>query len=808
MNALIHEIKLALRATGAQPGFSMLVVGVLALGLACVIFMLILVGSMIMRPLPFPDAEQLMHVGLDNGDSRIGRLDRVRDIDLMPLRRRLEGIAEVSGFQDATINLSDLDRPERFDGAFVTANLFRVLKVAPMLGRDFGTDDEKPGAAPVVMLSNALWISRYGADPGVVGRQIRVNAKVATVVGVMPGDFSYPRRELIWMPGQFTEGMKSVDEYDVVVRRAPGVPTTALRAALDNWFKDAASAEPEVFRRVRIGVEPLAFLAVNTNTRGVLKVMLLSTLLVLLVACANAANLLLTRTMARQHELAIRVALGANRWRLSLHLIAQSLVLAVFASALALPLASFAAHWMDQAYRARSDGPPLWIHFELDSTIAAMTLGVGLSTAIIAGLLPALRAGGKALAGQLRDSTRTTTGGSGRASRVLMVGEVALSLTLLIAVGAMVRTVMALDRPELGIDTRGILTARIALFESAYASGAEQVRFFERIAESLRADSAAVDATAATNLPGLEGSTREIVAVGQEVAHDGALERVNYAAVDDHYLSTYGISLVDGRFFDSRDSAESTAVAIVDQNFAEKFADKGGVIGRRFTLAPGSEDQWVVTIVGTVPSLRLDSPVNPARPTLMVPLRQHPARYVSLAIRVKGDPNAFAPRLTDTIRKIDADTPAYWVRSYDQVIRESNFDFHFLAVLFGVFGLIALVLASAGLFGVIAFNVGQRTREIGVRRALGAGPGTVLRTVLSRTSWQMAIGIAVGLGLGLSLTRILENSMRGILAGPAGINLVAVLGAVGVLMLAASIAMILPARKALRIDPMVALRHE
>lgn len=809
MSALVHEFKHALRGTTAQPGFSMLVVGVLALGLACVIFMLILVGSMVMRPLPFPDAGQLQHVGIDSGNSRIGRLDPMRGADLLPLRRSLDGVAEVSGFQSATINLSDLGRPERFDGAIVTGNLFKVLQIAPRLGRDFSLADEKDGAPPVVMLSHALWTSRYGADPDVVGRQVRVNAKLATVVGVMPADFSYPRREVVWVPGRLSDGIKSGDTYDIVIRREPGIGIAAVRTALDTWFADAARNEPEIFRRSHIAVEPLEFLTVNAGTRGVLGVMLVSTLLVLLIACANAANLLLTRTLARQHELAIRVALGADRSRLAMHLIAQSLVLALIASAIAALLASVAAHWVDQAFRAAADGPPFWVHLNLDANIVLMTLGVGVVTALIAGLLPALRAGGSAMAAHLRDGTRTTGGSAGRISRALMVGEVALSLTLLIAVGALVRNVMALDRPDLGVDPKGILTARVALFETVYPTGTEQVRLFERIVERLRTDPRVVDATAATNLPGLDGWTRAIVADGQVADHDAALPTTQFASVDDQYLSTYGIQLVDGRFFDNRDKADSPPVAVVDQRFADRYGASDGVIGRRFRLDPGSTDQAIVTVVGVVTSLKLGNTVEAPAPSLLTPLRQQPARYVSLAIRTHGDPGAFAPRLVEAIRSVDADTPAYWVRTYEQVIRQATFDYRLLAGLFGTFGLLALALAGAGLFGVIAFNVGQRTREIGVRRALGASSGTVLRDVLARTGWQMGIGIAMGLGLGLALTRALNESMHDIPGDAVDGNYVlGVIAALGVLVLVASIAVVLPARRALRIDPMVALRHE
>ncbi len=803
MQAIRHELKQALRSIVGQPGFSTLVVAVLAVGLTAVIYALVAIDHMVIRPLPFPAAGQLLSVGLDDGNDRGGELDPLRTDDVLALRRQLAGVAEVSAFTSATVNLSDLDRPERYNGAFVSANLFQVLGVAPALGRDFLLADEQPGAPSVVMLSHDLWSSRYGADPAVIGRQVRANSHTATIVGVMPEDFSYPTREVIWMTRPFHEGANPDDTFALILRRNSGVSDSAVRTAVGSWFADASRAEPEHFRSLRATVQPLGLLTVNATTRSVLKVMLVAALLVLLIACANAANLLLTRTLARRQELAIRVALGASRSRLTLHLIAQSLLLSVIAAAIALALAALAAGWTDAAFRAAADGPPRWIHFTLDARIIVMTFGVVLVTALGAGLLPALRAGGGAMAGDLRDGVRSMGGGFARISRVLMIGEVTLSLTLLISVGVLAGIVSALDNADLGVDPRGILTARVGLFKSAYPNAADQVRQFEQITDRLRADPAVIGVTAATSLPGLGGGRSEVLAEG-EVVGDGALPRVNSAAVDDQFLATYGIQLQRGRFFDSRDGADTTAVAVVDDRFAEQYGKTGDVVGRRFRLDPRDENAALVTIVGVIPTLRLARPDNVTRPVILLPLRQSPARFVSLGLKLKGDPAAFAPQLMEAIREVAPDTPAYWVRTYAEAIREATFATRLLAKIFGAFGLLALALAGAGLYGVVAFNVAQRTREIGVRRALGATPASVLRDVLSRAGWQVGLGLVLGLACGLALARVLTS----VLSSPGSTNVVTVLGAVVVLMVAATVAIVVPARRALRVDPMVALRHE
>ncbi|SFN51809.1 ADOP family duplicated permease [Dokdonella immobilis] len=804
MHAIGHELKQATRGIANQPGFSLLVVGVLAAGLSAVIYMLIAIGSMILRPLPFADADRLHTIGIDDGRARSGRLDPMRDQDLVQLRRQLEGLAGIGGFGEATINLSDLDRPERFDGAIVSGNFFSLLGVAPALGRDFTLADERDGAPNVVMLSKSLWKQRYAADPDVIGRRIRVNSAAATIVGVMPEDFSYPRKERVWMVGHLVEGQETENSYTVLVRRHAGASVAAVEAGLAAWVADAARSAPARFRGIGVAMEPLAWLAVNRTTRAVLGVMLIAVILVLLVACSNAANLLLTRTLSRRQELAVRLALGASRGRLTLHLLTQSVMLTLAAVAIAIPLACAAANWTERTFRLSDDGPPHWLHFTLDANALGITLVVAALTALAAGLLPALRAGREAMTNDLRAGTRSVAGGGfARISRLLVVGEVALSCVLLIMVGTLVRGISSLDHADTGIDPGNLLTARVGLFPNRYPTGADQVQLFEELVRHLREDPAVVDATATTNLPAVSGNRREFLPDGA-VPGDESMPQLLYSAVDDRFLETYALALRDGRFFDARDTATSTPVAVVDESFAERFGDQGSVLGRRFRLDPRSAEGPLVTVVGVVARVSMNPPGAPQRPALLVPLRQQPARFVSLAIRTSGQPAAFAPRLATLIREVDADTPAYWVRSYEDAMREATFAERLLAKVFAALGVIALVLAAAGLYGVMAFNVGQRTREIGVRRALGAPGVSVLRDLLLRVGSQLGVGLGIGLALGLPFARSLSGALPTIGTSDGLVVCASLL----VLTMAAVLAVIVPARRALRIDPMVALRHE
>ncbi|HET7777723.1 MAG TPA: ADOP family duplicated permease [Rudaea sp.] len=805
LSALIYELRQALRSLAGNLGFSVLVAGVLASGLACVIFMLVMINGLILRPLPFPEPERLLHAGVTDG-SNDGRLNDVSSRDLLEVRRRLADLADVAGYQSATINLSDLDRPERFDGAMISGNLGRVLGATPLLGRDFNEGDEQPGAPAVALLSYKLWHSRYGGDPGILGRQIRVNTRPATVVGIMPAGMSYPYREVVWIPATLREDVPDPDSsYVIAMRARTGIDQAAIQTALEAWRDDAARVDPERFRGLRVGVESLSMYTINRTTRIVLGIMLAAVMLVLLVACANAANLLLLRTLARRQELAVRVALGASRTRVTLHLLVQSLMLAVIATAVALPLASMAMRYEGELLRTSPNGVADWLHFDLDWKVIGLALAAALLTALATGLLPALRASRDSVSNTLRDGSRGTTGGSFmRLSRVLVIGEVALSCALLIVVGTMIRGIMTLDHMDLGFDSSRLLSARVALFTNTYPTGAAQVRLFEKLTDSLRGDAEVVDASVATTLPMRFGGNRDILPAGTSPDGDIGLPKVRYGAADDHFASTYGLRMLRGRFFDARDLAGGGRVAVVDPTFAQRYAEGGDVVGRQFRLDPRSADGPSVTVIGVISPLKLDAPGDEAQPVMLAPLRQDPSRFVSLVVHTRGDPKAFTPRLNAIMHEVDADTPLYWVRDFKDVIAEATFGEHVVAQLFSVFGVIALILAGAGLYGITAFSVGQRTREIGVRRARGAPAGGVLRILFVRTGWQLGVGLAVGLALGIPLARVLTGTLHSIDASDIATPLLALT----ILIAAATFAIIVPARRALRVDPTEALRYE
>jgi predicted permease len=802
---LLQELRYALRSVLARPAFAGLVVLVLSLGLGCVLFALSLINGAIWPPLPFRQPENLVAAGKLRA-STDREIDPVAGADLLDWRERLAPLADVAGYQGVTVNLSDAQRPERVEGAVITANLWDLLGVQPALGRAFAPADDEPGAARTVILSDALWKSRYDADPAIVGKQIRANAQTATVVGVMPPRFDFPFKNVLWLPAQIRRdaARDEMVSFDVVARLHQGASAGAVQAALDGWLADKVAQQPDAWRGVRLDVMPLELRLIRSNTRALMNLMLGAVLFVLLIACANAANLLLAKTLARSQELAVRLALGAGRARLVVHLLSQSAVLTALACALGLLFAHYADVWLLGVLDRGGDALPYWASLDLDARMLLLAVAASAVTALLTGLLPAWRVSRSALNPVLRDGGRTgSAGGFGRISRWLVTGEVALSCVLLIGTGVLLRGVHLLGRTDFGFHTDHLLTARIALFEQAYPTADSQLQLYERLTAAVRGQADVADATVASALPAFLSEDRSVLPEGMTVGAAG-YPGVHYGATDDRFAAVYGATLSSGRWFDAGDRADGSRVAVVDTTFAERFWPGESALGKRFTLDPEAKDATPLTIVGVIAPLHLRSAADARAPDVLVSLRQFPQRYVSLAVRTLGDPDAFAPRLAAIMREVDADTPLYWLRSMDEVIRLGNSGTLVVTQIFSAFGVLALVLAGAGLYGIVAFNVGQRTREIGVRRALGAPDRRVLRSLLARNGLEVGLGLAIGLGCGIPCARLLAAEMQGASSLEPGIFVVAL----ATLAAAALLAAWLPARRALRIDPTEALRHE
>lgn len=802
-NMLWLELRNGMRQLSRRSAHSALIVAVLATGLGATLFVLVVIDALVLRPMPFPDGDRLVQIG-ESDHNAPGFLDPMNSQDVLELRAGLTRFDAVETYAGATLNLADGAQVERYDGQYVSGGLFGLIGVGAQLGRTLNADDDRPGAPLRVVISDRVWRQRFGAAPDVLGRPVRVNLQPAEIVGVMPPGFTFPYISDVWTAARYAHGqpIEQQGEPDVIARLRPGASLDEAVLELQTLWQRLQAQSPETRRDVHLGAQPAAHRFVNPHTRTIVSVLLVAALSVLLVACANVANLQLAQLSRRSRELALRAAIGAGRGRLLAALLAETLVLSLVATALALAIAHWAGVQAMRTFVEAGDSPAYWIDFALTPRVAAFGIAIAVLSTVAAGLVPGLRASGFELHRTIVDNGRAGAGAS-RVARGLIVAQVAFSCVLLIGAGMAWRQLDARSRHDLGIDTpaTALLTARVGIFPEQYPSGPEQVAFFERIGERLRAEPGVRAATVAEAMPGLMSGHREILIEGRDP--NAPREEVARAAIDDGFAATYGLRAISGRLPDARDTADSLPVAAVDQRFAERYWPGQDPLQRRFKLGQDPAAPWI-TVVGVVRNLTLEDVDDDPQPSVLLPMRQAPVRFATIAVRLDGDAAAFAPRLAELAREIDPDTPLYWVRTLDAALAADRVGDRFLTRLFGVFGLVGLLLAGAGLFGVLAQVVQARTREIGVRRAIGATGRQVVSAVAGDSARLVVIGLALGVGLGLPWAMLLAQTSLGLdpfdpLIFGSVIALVAVAGVVSVLV---------PTRRALGIAPSEALRSE
>ncbi|MCB1587312.1 MAG: ABC transporter permease [Xanthomonadales bacterium] len=806
MQAFWFEWRTALRSLRSQPWFSALVVLVLAGGLGCVLFMLAAINGMVWQPLPFPNADRLLVVGLVDPSDPQRDADEMQDLEFLEARQRLSDLGQLAGYSTGTINLSDSDRPERFSGGFVTANFFDTLGVPLALGQGLQTLDEAPNAPLSAVISHRLWQSRYQADPQILGRVIRANGREARVVGVAPANFSFPQREDLWLPQTLDPSRAAGDAKHLLGMIALDSPANRaeLEQRLQHWQSDRVTEQGATAEQRVLAQLPLAHQVVDRTTRNILNVMLAAVILVQIVACANAANLLLSRTLARSGELSLRAALGAGRRRLAIQMLMQSLLLGALATVLGLLLANVGLSWLTATLRASEGAMPLWMRFEYDGRMLAITLTVALLTGVLTAVVPALRASRVAISQAVRETGRGSSGGwFNRIARGLVIVEVGLSCALLILAGMMVRAVANLSDKDLGVDGQGLLTARLGLFDSAYPTPEARLELFKSLGRALREAHGVQSAALSTALP----AAMSYYLPSHPVAMNDPGRRLPYArvgAVDEAFLQTWGVRLLQGRGFDGRDRSDTAAVAIIDRTYAEQMFPGTDPLGQLILVDAGQPDQRSAQVVGVVDALMLEDPEANYMATVLLPLSQYDASFVSVAVRTLGDPLSYSDELAAIMRQVDPDTPLYWIRDFDQVFEQGIVGERITSKLFATFGLVALILAGGGLYGVVAFSVTQRTRELGVRRALGAPTPRLLRSLLGRSSTEVTIGITLGLALGIVMTM----AMAGIVGDMVSVEVWTCVSVVALLVMVTATAVLVPARRALAVDPMVALRSD
>ncbi len=705
--------------------------------------------------------------------------------------------------------MSGTEQPERFDGAFVSANLFEVLRVTPVLGSSFRNGDDAPGAPMTAIIGYKVWVDRYRSDPGVIGQTIKVNGEQTTILGVMPDGFRFPEEEDIWIPRRDTRAEypnRDGPQFQVVGRLKDGM--TLDQAALDLSLvaQRLAQEYPESNEGVGVAFANFIDQAIGDEADPIFMAMQIATIFVLLIACANVANLLLARAALRTKEAAVRTALGAHRLRVALPLFSEAAVLSVGGAILGIAIAFIGVDLFDRA--TTGIGKPYFMEFAVDLPILGFVVAVTVLTAFASGAIPSIQTARTDVNSILKDENRSSSSfRASKLSKVLVIGEVALSCALLVGAGLMTKSITKLNNYNFEFDTEQIFTARVGIFETDYETQEKRSRFFRDLEERLQTVPGAKSVALTDLLPTVCCNRNRLGIEGEVYETDQDYPIANVASVSPGFFEAFGVNVLRGRNFSLMDNADAASVAIVNQRFAERFFPGEQPIGRRFREgASASEQEWK-TIVGVVPTALMESfdPDEDDPAGYYVPLAQRDRRFVSIVIPVAGGaPLGITPDVRAAVRAVDSNLPIYWVRDMPEVIHQETWFYNVFGTLFIVFGVAALFLASVGLYGVLAFSVSRRVQEMGLRMALGAEGKDVIRLIVREGAIQLGIGLTLGLGLAFAVSRVVTLLMYDVEPRDPTVfgAIVVTIGVVGIT------ASLIPALRATRVDPIVALRYE
>jgi len=803
------DIQYALRGIAKRPLFYSLAILTLALGIGANAAIYTVVNGVLLQPLPYPHPERLMMVWTHNPrqgfDKDVGTYPNFED-----WRRASQSFERMSAYFGASVTLTGNGDPAQIRGARVTSEFFETMGVGPLVGRAFSAADGLPGGERVVIVAHGLWARRFGTDASIVGRHIVLSGVPHEVIGVMPASFTHPADAELWMPlapvGQFQELFGARGSYwlTIIGRLKAGATQPIAQSEMEAI---AARLEREYPVNAGIGVRlvPLHEELVGDVKRPLL-ILLGAVCFVLLIACANVANLLLTRAASRQRELAIRAALGADRGRLVRQLLTESLVLGVLGGAAGLLLATFST---DLLLMFAPPELPRLSDIAIDRRVLAYAAGASLLTSLLFGLVPALHASRRDSGGSLKEGGRTGTDGrrGGLVRAALAVGELAIALVLLVGAGLLIRSFVALNSEDPGFATRGVLALQLQLPSSAYGEPAQIAGFYEQLVERLDALPGIQSAAAGSTLllSRLPGSASINIEGRPPMAADARNIPVPYDSVTPEFFSTLQIPLRRGRMFTHADSAQSQPVVMVNETFVRRFFAGEDPLGRRVTFGnPSKPDTRWQTIVGVVADTKRGGFEREPWAETYFPMGQSPESRALVLLRTNGDPLTLVAPAQRAVWSIDRNQAIASIRTVPELLAQRQLNRRFTTLLLGVFAAVALVLAILGTYGVIAHTTAQRTQEIGIRIALGADRETILRMVLIGGLRIAAAGLAIGLFGALALTRVLSGLLFGVGARDP-LTFVVVPGALLVVALAACW---IPARRAMQVEPVVALRRD
>ncbi|HTJ24304.1 MAG TPA: ABC transporter permease [Gemmatimonadaceae bacterium] len=802
MDALLSDIRFAIRSLGKSKTFTVVALLSLALGIGVNVTVFSMVNALAFKPLPYIEPDRLVDVsewsatklcsGCGVGTSYDGFLD---------WRSRARSFSAMGAYVERPFNISGAEDAARIGGALVSAEVFDLLGVHPVLGRGFQSDDDRVGAAPVVLISDGLWVSRYGADRRIVGQSIRVNGVAHMVVGVMPPRFKFPEFAELWVPfvPNAAGSPRSSRDFGVVARLEPRVSVAQANAEMATIAKAIEHAYPETQREWTARVSPFRA-AFRDAPPELYAAMLGAVTFVLLIICANLAGLLLARGAHRQREIAIRLALGASRRQIVRHLLTESILLAIAGGALGLLVAVWS---VDFAVQAIGRQAPFYVQFGIDTSAMSYCAGVSVLAGVMFGLFPALRASALDVHRTLKESGATTH--RSRARGLLVVGEIALAMVLLAGAGAMVKSFLTVSAPERGYDERGLLSGDLEFLDARYADLSQARLAQSQIVERLR-NVPGVAAAASDRFEFVAGfgrSDQTIRVEGSALVRDGISPRF-YHVVSPGYFNTVKLPIVAGRGFTSEDRAGAMPVVIVNRGLAEALWPNESPLGRRVRLGPADSLPWLTVVGVTADITATGRNGTQYRNYAYVPAEQSPSRRATLLIRPRTDAATLVPAIRAAVRAVDPDLPVQQLQTIEQKQHDNYWPYELFAIAMSLFAGFAVLLAAIGLYGVIAYDTTRRTREIGVRIALGADARHVVSLVASQGGRLVALGVVAGTVGAVVLLRTLQAAFVGTRpVDPVVFALVSTL-----LALVAMLAIWLPARRAARIDPLEALRAE
>ena len=813
MRTLLQDLKYGLRMLTKKPGFTAVAALTLALGIGANTAIFSLFDAVILRPLPYPSPEQLVGLGQWRNQKGEGYIQTGVSAPNITDIAKTNLFQQVAYYRWSELNITEGNRPERVEGIKASADLLPMFGVQPLLGRFFAPSEMQMGHDQVAILGHRLWKLRYGSDPAILGKSIDLDEKRYTIVGVMPASFRFTWDQemdvfvpLALTPQELSEtGRSTSRDLQTQARLKPGISVAEAQAAMNTLADNLAKEYPEADKGWGIKVEPL-HAAYHRQMQTPLLIILGAVLFVLLIACANVANLLLARSTVRRREVAIRVALGASRRRLIAQLLTESVLLAALGGALGLLLAYAGDRLLTLELDRYQFSLPNAKVIDLDWRVLLFSLIITLATGIIFGLAPSLTSTKTDLNESLKEGSVSTTTEPGRRRlrSTLVVSEMALALVLLAGAGLLVRTFLRLMDVDLGIDPTNVLTLGISLPKYKYSSATQQSLFYQGLLQRLQS-------TPGVKAVGARGGYANIFfqPEGQAPAAPGQEPTAVYSSITPGYLNAMGTDLVAGREFSDSDAEGTTPVAIVSESVARRYWSHSSALGSHLTVlariysgkSTGASEP--LEVVGVVKDVRNDN-LWEAEPDIYVPFQQHPVPSVFLAVRTAVVPMSVVPAVRDAVLALDRDQPVHDAKTMTDIVTENYGAIRFPMTLVWIFAALALLLSAVGIFGVMSYSVSRRTREMAIRMALGAGRQEVLGLVLREGLIVATVGIAVGLVAALGLSRVMAGYVFGIKSTDPLTFTAASLLLIAVALLASYV----PARRATKVDPTVALRYE